>query len=66
MAKTIVGAINSSSQRKKKNELIPKVTTGICRKGIKREHTLLKDPFHLSLKIEVDIVSCRVFHYLIR
>lgn len=47
-------------------ELLSNVIAGMCRKGIRRECILLQDPFHLLLKIEVDIVSCRVFHYLIR
>lgn len=47
-------------------ELLSNIFTGICRKGVRREYILLQDPFHLSLKIEVGIVSCRVFHYLIR
>lgn len=47
-------------------ELLSNVVTGIYRKGIRREYILLQDPFHLLLKIEVDIVSCRDFHYLIR
>lgn len=47
-------------------ELLSNVIAGICRKRIiRREYILLQDPFHLLLKI-VDIVSCRVFHYLIR
>jgi len=64
-------AIKWSSQMKKKIpqytlNFFTEVMTETCRKRIKREHILLKRSLHLLLKIEVDIVSCGAFHYLIR